>query len=265
MECGAVVCESQIVDELFETPHDNPPKYVFMITVYLDESEHSDASKYTVVAGFRGKKDQWESFAPAWTNGLGKRGHLHMNSLRWNDPKAESRVKPLLERLGPIPYKCGLVPVFAAVKTADYFDLIENDAHFRVFGGYLLSISHVFTLLIETVPAYERIKIVCEAQEQYEGQARGVFEGFKQTSKQAGFAQFTSVEFVKKGSTCLTEPADYLAFAIGKTFSEPGSKKDLWCRPIQAEGREFPCRTGMWLNREVARETIRQIQKERKH
>lgn len=67
-----------------------------------------------------------------------------------------------------------------------------------------------------------------------------------------------------KNSTILIEPADYLAFAIAKEFSEMRSKKELWCRPIKDpwKGRG---RAGMWLNREVARETIRQIQKERKH
>jgi hypothetical protein len=239
--------------------------YVFMITAYLDESEHSDASKYTVVAGFRGKKNQWDSLVPAWKEGLGGRASLHMAELRWNSSKAEKRVKALLENLGPLPYKCGLIPVFGAVKTEDYFDLVQGDSQLSQFGGYLLSMSHAFTLLAETVPAYERIKVVCEAQNQYEGQVRGVFDAFRQASKEAGYAQLASIEFVKKGTTCLTEPADYLAFAIGKEFSELGSKKELWSRPIKPEVEDWNphCRTGMWLPRQVARDTILQIKASR--
>jgi hypothetical protein len=266
MECGVVVCKSQIVEELFETPHDRPPEHAFMITVYLDESEHSDTSKYTVVAGFRGKKRQWDSFLPAWEKAKRAKKQLHLTSLRWNSRDAEKRIRPLLERLGPIPYEHGLIPVFGAVKTEDYFDLIRHDRGLKIFGGYMLSLSHVLTLLLETVPAYERIKIVCENQETYSKHAMDVFRGFAETAERdRGYPKLSSIEFVSKKDMPMFEAADYLAFAIGKTFSEPGSKKDLWCRPIQAEGRTFPCRTGMWLNREVARETIRQIQRERKH
>lgn len=262
MKSGYSRYRAEAVSELFETPHDHPPEHVFVITAYLDESEHADSSKYTVIAGFRGKKAHWDSFIPAWKQGLGKRPHLHMTELRWNDEKAESRIKPLLERLGPIPYRCGLIPVYATVRTEDYFDLVRNNPVLRPFGGYLLSIAHVFTLLLTTVPAYERIKIVCEQQDRYEWQVRGLFKAFGQSAEKAGYARLQSIEFEKKG-TCLTEPADYLAFAISKEFSEQGSKKELWCRPIkEPPGWTAPCKTGMWLPREVARETMTQILEE---
>jgi hypothetical protein len=245
----------------------DPPEHVFMITAYLDESEHSDASKYTVVAGFRGKKKQWESLVSAWKEALGARKHLHMGELRWNDSKAEKRVRPLLGKLGPIPYECGLIPVFGAVKTADYFDLIRDDPQLSQFGGYLLSISHVFTTLLETIPAHERIKIVCEAQETYESFVHEVFAAFQKTAANEGYAQLVSIDFVPKGFTSMTEPGDYLAFAIAKEFSELGGKKELWSRPIKPEPEEWkpPCRTGMWLPRNVARETILQIKASRRH
>jgi hypothetical protein len=248
------------IAEFFETPHDVPPK-VLMITAYLDESDHSDASRYTVVAGFRGKKENWDSFAPKWKEALGNRPALHMKELRWNHPNAETRVRDLLAKLGPIPYDCGLVPVYGAVKASDYIDLVKGHPVLEDFGGYLLSISHVFGLLMETVPVYERIKIVCEEQRTYEASARAMFDVLRKNAEPL-HAKLTSIEFVSKGSTALIEPADYLAFAMGKALSEPESRKDLWCRPIHGEGRELRCRPGMWLPRHVARDTITQMKQE---
>ena len=232
-----------------------------MITAYLDESDHSDASRYTVVAGFRGKSDNWQLLSERWKEALGKRKSLHMSELRWNHSSAKTRVRDLLAKLGPIPWDCGLVPVYGAVKTSDYIDLVRGYPLLEKFGGYLLSISHVFLLLMETVPVYERIKIVCEEQDQYETSARAMFNVFRRTAEPL-HAKLTSIEFVPKGSTALTEPADYLAFAMGKALSEPESRKDLWCRPIHGEGRELRCKPGMWLPRHVARDTITQIKQE---
>lgn len=249
--------ESQIA-ELFETPHDNPPQQVFMITCYLDESEHSDAAKYTVIAGFHGKQEQWASFVPAWKQTLKPRESLHMSALRWNAKNAEQRIRPLLARLGRVPYDCGLTPIFGAVKESDYSDLVRGDSSLETFGGYLLSLAHVFTHLLESISPHERIKIVCEEQETYEPSAHLIFNVFRLTSQQPLFPRLVSLSFMPKGSA-LIEPADYLAFGIGKEFSEPGSKKDLWSRPIR-DNWHGKGRAGMWLTRKGARETIRQIQ-----
>ena len=70
------------VERFFATPHDRPLKCLLMITVYLDESEHSTASKYMAVAGFYGNDKQWTSFALEWKHALGSRKALHMNTLR---------------------------------------------------------------------------------------------------------------------------------------------------------------------------------------
>ena len=232
-----------------------------MVTVYLDETEHSDATKYTVVAGFRGRRENWELFAPRWMQALHPRPSLHMKSLRWNGARAEQKIKPLLERLGRIPYECDLVPVYGAVKACDYIDLIQGEsAKLAALGGYLLAISHVFTLLLDTVSPHERIKIVCEEQKQYEPSARSIFDTFRKIASQvrAPHPQLAGIEFVPKHYTSLIQPSDYLAFSLGKAFSEPESKKAMWSQPIQ----HWPnptCKPGMWLSRDVARDTILQI------
>jgi len=234
-----------------------------MITAYLDESEHSDSDKYTVVAGFRGKKDNRDLFLPEWKQALGNRKCLHMQSLRWNHADAEHRVRDLLARLAPVPYKCGLIPVYAAVRANDYSDLTRGYPRLEAIGGYLLSLTHVFTLLMETVPVVERVKIVCEEQSQYEATAHELFRVFKKQGKRdGGIARLASLDFVPKGSIVGIEPADYLAFSIAKTFLEPESKKALWSRPIQDYAAHVNCRTGMWLPQDIARQTIISIRNE---
>lgn len=248
----------QLVEEVFETPHDRPPESIIVITVYLDETEHSDATKYTVVAGFRGDKENWKCLVPAWRNSLGKqRKSLHMKTLHW---KKRDRVKGLLERLGPIPYQCGLVPVFGAIKFEDYKDLVQGDPLLSKFGGYIMSFLHVLTHLLDTVPATERIKVVCEIQTHYSALAAQMFDIFQKTARMDGDRpELVSIEFTKK--CVLFEPADYLAFSLGKTASELGSMKDVLCRPIQADDQDWSKHpAGKWLGKKVARETILMIQ-----
>jgi hypothetical protein len=233
-----------------------------MITVYLDESEHSDIGKYTVVAGFHGKKENWDAFVPLWKEGLGNRKFLHMNSLRWNHPNAERRIKPLLDRLGPIPYKSNLVPVYGAVKAEDYLDLVCGTPKLEKFGGYLLSMTQVFEVLLEAIPPTERVKIVCEQQDEYEPLVTELFNTVRKLIKKEHHLkpQLASIEFVPKASTSLTEPGDYLAFSLAKEFSEWGSKKDLWTRSIRESCPKYPFRPGVWLSRDVARQMIKLIQ-----
>ncbi|HXM64152.1 MAG TPA: hypothetical protein VN950_25040 [Terriglobales bacterium] len=183
-----------------------------------------------------------------------------MNSLHWNGARAEQRIKPLLERLGRIPYECNLIPIYGAVKACDYIDLVQGLSKLAALGGYLMAISHLFTLLLETVSPHERIKIVCEEQKQYEPLARSIFATFKKEASQmrVPHPQLTDIEFVPKHFTSLIQPSDYLAFSLGKSFSEPESKKAMWSQPIQHWPNPI-CKPGTWLPRDVARDTILQI------
>jgi hypothetical protein len=247
------------VHPFFETPHDNPPKNVIMITVYLDETQHSAPQDYAFVAGFRGTEDQWNKFVPAWKAALGNKPSLHMNDLRWGGIYAERRVKRLLEKLGPIPYECGLIPVYGGVRVSDYYDLMADETIFKQkVMGYMVCLGAAFTLLMETVPGHESIKIVCEAQEEYEVGAKRLFKIFHHLAGQNPLHPYlSSIEYVEKNT--LLEPVDYLAFALGKHFNEPGGKKDLWCRPIHGERFQVPCRPGYWLTAEGARKTFQLI------
>jgi hypothetical protein len=217
----------------FETPHDNKPEFMLDITTYIDESQHSGPG-HTVVAGFWGTKDQWESLSLAWKVGLRNRRGLHMKDLHWNGRHSEGRVRDLLARLGPIPYQSGLSPVYGAAKAGDYSDLIKGRSEFeKKLCGYILCLSIIFAKHTTGLPGYARIKIVCEQQNTYEPLARGLFESFSgMVAKDPHNPYFSSIEFVRKNATLLTQPSDFLAFAMGKYLDQRESRKDLWCRPI---------------------------------
>jgi hypothetical protein len=93
-------------------------------TAYLDESGHEGTS-HVVIVGFLGSDEQWTACAQLWKRALAPRQSLHMSALRWQS-KRNNRVRDLLERLGPIPHTCGLVPVFGMVNVGDYSDLLTG-------------------------------------------------------------------------------------------------------------------------------------------
>jgi hypothetical protein len=230
-----------------------------MVTVYLDETQQNTPAAYAFVAGFRGTDDEWNCFLPKWTSALGGKKSLHLTDLRWNSGRGKNRVRDLLAKLGPIPYECGLVPVFGGVRVSDYFDLIEGDSEFeRKVQGYTVCLAAVFCLLMGTLQGHEQLKVVCEAQDNYEPKARKLFKVFRHLAGQNPlYPTLTSIEFVPKNT--FLEPADFFAFALGKKFNEPNTKKDLWCNPIHDENYQIPCRAGLWMDRKVARETIEMI------
>jgi hypothetical protein len=220
---------------------------VLTLTVYVDESQHEADSRHVVVAGFCGLEKEWGDFLGDWSVGLGNKKFLHMKDLYWSSKYSERRVKDLLARLGPIPYRHHLCPVYGAVKVSDYFDLIAGQSELeQKMCGYDLCLAVVFSVLTRDLPGHAQVKIVCEEQNQYEPLARGLFESFGRIAgKDPRNPYFKGIEFIRKDSFPLTQPADYLAFAMGKYLDERGSKKDLWCRPIfgNKKPEQIPGRT----------------------
>jgi hypothetical protein len=218
--------------QFFETPHDNKPDFMLNITGYVDESQHTGPG-HAVVAGFWGNEEQWKSFADAWKVGLGKRHALHMKDLRWNGRGAKNNVRDLLARLGPIPYQYGLKPVYGAVKSSDFLDLVDGQTDFeKKLCGYSICLSILLSRLTH-LPPHAKIKIVCEQQTFYEPLARALFDSMSNlVAKDVHNPFFSEIGFIPKDASALTQPADFLAFAMGKYLDDRGSKKDLWCRPI---------------------------------
>lgn len=185
-----------------------------------------------------------------------------MKDLRWNERRAEYRVKPLLEKLGPIPRANHLSPVYGAVKVSDYFDLVAGRSELeQKMCGYFLCLSIILSVLLNDLPQYARAKIVCEEQKEYEPLAGALFKSFSEVvAETPGRAYFSGIEFIPKDSSSLTQPSDYLAFAITKYYDERGSRKDLWCRPIFG-GKEPERVAGRCSTKQKSRETVQAILK----
>jgi hypothetical protein len=220
----------QSAERFFETPHDRPPKYASMITVYLDESRQDDPASYMTIAGFWGNKEQWEALIPDWVKALGNRKSLHMKTLRLaSKPK---RARKLLTRLAMLPYKHGLTPIYGAVKMGDYWDIIENSPHARKLAGYCICLTAVMSRLSRTVPSQEKIKIVCEEQKVYEEIAMQTYRQVRIGISRPERPYFSGIEFIPKDSSVLTQPSDFLAFAVSHFHEDQYSQKSSLCISI---------------------------------
>lgn len=234
-------------ERFFETPHDRPPRYVLMITVYLDESRHTDPNSYMVLAGFWGNKQQWDALIPDWRAGLGKKSSLHMSELRLNSHRGAKRAKPLLARLGALPYKHHLTPIYTAVKSGDYFDIIANTPVEHRLPGYIVCLTGMMQKLSQYIPCEESIKLVCEIQTAYEERAELTFRQVRTSPLigQPSRPYFSGIEFIPKHSSCLTQPSDFLAYALAEHHENENSAKARLCKPIlgpagKVAGRTLP-------------------------
>jgi hypothetical protein len=205
-----------------------------VLTAYIDESGHG-AKDIIVVGGFFGNDQEWDFCGKEWKAGLGKRKALHMKELRWS--KKSDRTKMLLEKLGPIPHRCGLIPAWARLRVDDYADLVEDTAVSRkIHHGYLLGAQFLGLILLTYVRMVnERIKIVFEHNEHFAPllptMLRLYGEMFRFVTSD-GLPCLTGVELATKDSTCLTQPADYLAYARLQQLRDPKSLRTQWCAPI---------------------------------
>jgi len=205
------------------------PPWICMIKAYMDESGYEDGGKVCVVAGFAGNEAQWQSFVEDWKIGLGRKRHLHMTELRWNGPK-RFRTEELLSRLGPIPVKHGLQRICAEVNHGDYQEYVRPNADDPLAEPWMIAFQIVLIRTLQWLPLDETIKFIFEDQRRYSRYAeflhRAVFEQRKFDRRLVG------IEFVGKNTTACTEAADYLAFIVHETVTNPGSVKARMGRSI---------------------------------
>ena len=222
------------VDRFFETPHDNPPECALMLTAYLDESRHDDPSSYMVVAGFWGKKEQWEALAADWIVSLGNRKSLHMKTLRLNSERGAKRARAFLPKMGALPHKHGLTPTYCAVKTGDYIDLVVGTYLKAQLPGYVICLTGVMQQMSRRISGAESIKLVCEMQQRYQGVATNSFVQVARADplSRPNRPYFSGIEFIPKNSSVLTQPSDFLAYAVAEWRANPSSPKMQLCMPI---------------------------------
>ncbi len=218
------------VREVFETPHDCRPKWVFMLTAYLDESGH-EGKDIVLLSGFLGTAEQWEKCESDWQSALKERQrkHLHMTKLRWGKPE---RLRPLLSTLGPIPHAAGLQAVCSAVKVGDFEDLVDGTLMQKFWKGYFIVLLGMIDVVAKGIPAEETFKLVLEAQDTYEAGAHQIFLGTRDLRTPSGKRKLVSLEYIEKDDSVLTEPADYLAYAQFQNYRNPKSIKSELSLPI---------------------------------
>ncbi len=239
------------VARFFVTRHDRPPRYVLLITAYLDESEHSVSDKYMAVAGFVGNDDQWNALVPAWREGLGNRKALRMSDLRFRS-KPE-RARKLLARLGPIPYRCGLTPVAGVVRVSDYYDIVAGSKEAkRELSGYIVCLSGIIHALHRLIPSQHSIRIVCEMQPAYQHSAQKMWWALTRIIAHPKHPYFSGLEFIPKGSSLLMQPADFLAFALTKVFEDEESRTAQLCDAILGDRKV----SGYFIDRSKARKIM---------
>ncbi len=242
------VQSSEQVGRFLCTPHDHPPKHLLMLTAYLDESGHE--GNLVIIAGFMGHDDEWTECAERWRNGLGpQRRLLHMKSLRWS----KHGTRKLLATLGAIPHECGLRAVMAVTPVQHYEDLVSGTLAQKLVKGYYLSVIGIIDAILKNVPKDETVKFVFEQQEEYELSTRIILNA-RNDMTSTGARRVSGVEYIPKDDSILTQPADYLAFALLQGFRDQTSKKYKWCEPILKNKQKA---FGIVQDRERLRKTIK--------
>jgi len=236
------------------SPEDAPPKWLLMLKAYIDESGH-ESKGWMFLAGFLGREEQWRDFVPKWKSALGpQRKFLHMRRLRWK----KDSTKQLLARLGPIPEKCGLEGLMAGVRFQDYEDLVFGTREEKLLKGYMACLMPMVIQTLRGIPDDERLELVFEQQREYQPFVNMALP-FAAMSNQPwqvtkdGRPKLAKWSFVPKGSTVMTDPADYLAFALREVWTDRKSKKAEWCKPILTSG------SGKGYGVVMKREMIRRI------
>jgi hypothetical protein len=96
--------------------------------------------------------------------------------------------------------------------------------------------------MLRVVPDDERVEVVFEEQREYQPYANLAFTSSLAVSAHPwnrtkdGRPKMAKWSFVPKGSTIMTDPADYLAFALRELWTDRHSTKTEWCRPILRSG-----------------------------
>lgn len=229
------------LDGYFNSPEDAPAKWVLMLRAYIDESGH-ESKGWMFLAGYLGREEHWSDFVPKWRMALGpQRKFLHMKTLRWN----KDSTRRLLSRLGPIPEACALEGCMAGVRYQDYEDLVVGTPDEKLIRGYIACLYPLVIQVLRGTPRTDRVEFVFEQQRQYAPLVNIVMPIIAQAERPGneewkltpnGKPRLAKWGFVPKGSTLMTDPADYLAFALREAWTDETSKKAQWCKSILTAG-----------------------------
>lgn len=223
-----------------------------MLTAYLDESSGT-GDGFFVIGGFFGNDDQWKRLRRAWRRALRGRPSLHMASLRLGSRSGATRHKELLEELGSIPARCGLVGVYGSVRSGDYDDLVEGKVSQIPMGGYALALWPAVTAILNLVPPHQRVKLVFEQQKEHAAIREIVLSEITSMVKyrtSSGRSKLVGWESVSDNT--MLEPADYYCYAVLQHEINPNSPKSKLCSPIFTPNNNY----GSHMDRNYARSLV---------
>lgn len=213
-----------------------PNAWLLMLKAYIDESGHESKS-HVFIAGHIGTEDQWDAFSTEWRKALGKRSTLHMAKLRWK----KHQTRELLERLGPVPERCGLTRIFGAVNVSDYWSWVTGTAEEKMLKGYYAALYALTVSLLRWIPKNERVEIYLESQCEYEEYAGNILGSIcsvpvKSFRTIEGHPKIANYGFITNGNSILLQQADYFVYALLQAHRDRKSKKAMWTSPILGDG-----------------------------
>jgi hypothetical protein len=230
-----------VLDAAFRIPHDNPPRFLLVLTAYLDESGQ-EQDDWMFIAGYMGTDEAWKKFPGLWAEAIGpQRSHLHMKDLRFT----KLAVQKMLAKAALVPKKCGLIPIAAGVRLKDYVDLLLDEKDAQLHAAYMQCCRAVSIFAMRALPENERLEIVFERQDQYGWLAEMEFHRIASTMEHPVLlmadgktSKLASWRFNEKKDTVLCEPADYLSYALLQHARNKSSLKSRWTYPIIAADPE---------------------------
>src|SRR6185437_9069940 len=125
-------------------------------------------------------------------------------------------------------------------RVSDYEDLVAGTISEKLMKGYIACLYPLVINTLRVIPPNERLELVFEEQKEYEP-----FVGLMLSDMVSphpdkpdwmltsdGLPKLVKWSFVPKGSTILTDPADYFSYALLQLWRDKTSKRTEWCRPI---------------------------------
>lgn len=218
----------------FKIPHDAPPRWLLVLTLYADESGQHQDDERMFVAGYMGDDDAWSKLPDLWKQAIHPRPHLHLNRVKFR----RDSEKQMLQKAGIVPKVCGLTPVLGAIRTKDYRHLVRGTQQEQALCGYAICVYAMVYNALRVVPVNERLEVILEQQTVYGGYAQAAMQVIADSRDNPeilmadGTPKLANYRFVPKLSTSLTEPGDYFAYALFQIWKDQNSRRSLWCRPI---------------------------------
>ena len=226
---------SEFLGGAFRLPFSSPPRNLFVLTAYVDESGQQQQQDFMFVAGYVGDEAAWRRVEAAWPSAIAPREHLHMKRLRF---ERESE-REMIVRVAAISRDCGLIPIFSGVRQADYSDLIRGTEEERRLAGYLICCFPLIIHTLRNIPKNERLELVCGRQDKYWPLADLAIAAIAKARyypdilMDDGRHKLATWRAAPQGpEEGLTEIADAFCYALTQAYRDKTSLRAQWCQPI---------------------------------